>query len=176
MSKRFLLITLLVAAKISGAQSIETTGSNLSPQEAMAALEHHNKVRNDVRVNPLIWSPELAAYAQAWADELARTGCKMRHRPDSGPWKQKHGENIFMGSPSSYYSPLNASESWYSEIKVYKHQPLNDRNWYAAGHYTQMVWNTTTAVGMGKAVCPKDAIIIVANYDPPGNVIGEKAY
>lgn len=100
----------------------------------------------------------------------------MRHRPSSGPWQQKHGENIFWGSSFRFFSPVKASESWYSEIKDYKNQVLNERNWYAAGHYTQMVWKTTTSVGMGKAVCPNDAIIIVANYDPAGNVMGQKPY
>jgi hypothetical protein len=99
----------------------------------------------------------------------------MQHRPGSGPWAQKHGENIFWGGGEEY-SALNASESWYSEIKAYKYGRLKNDNWYKTGHYTQMVWKTTTHVGIGKAVCKNGSILIVANYSPPGNYIGERPY
>lgn len=176
MLKQYLFITLILFAALCHAQVIETTGSKVSPQEAQAALEYHNKVRKDVRSEPLIWSTELAAYAQAWAEEIAKTGCKMRHRPGSGEWAQKYGENIFWGSPARFFTPQVACENWYSEIKYFKNQKISVEKLDGVGHYTQMVWNTTKAVGIGKAVCKNDALIVVANYDPPGNVIGLKPY
>ena len=42
------------------------------------------------------------------------------------------------------WTAKDASEAWYGEIKDYQHAVLDDDNWYATGHYTQMVWNTTT--------------------------------
>jgi pathogenesis-related protein 1 len=39
-----------------------------------------------------------------------------------------------------------------------------------------MVWRDTERMGMGQATCPDGAVIIVANYDPPGNVIGRYPY
>jgi hypothetical protein len=33
--------------------------------------------------------------SQAWADELASSGCMMKHRPHSGKWEQEYGENIY---------------------------------------------------------------------------------
>ncbi|MGC4022624.1 MAG: CAP family protein [Cyclobacteriaceae bacterium] len=155
----------------------QKTGSNVSQEDAQAALDFHNKARKDVGSPPLEWSQELAEYAQAWADNLAKNNdCQMKHRPrDGGKWNQIHGENIFWGSASSY-NAKNASESWYSEIKDYKYGPLTQSNWYGTGHYTQLVWKNTTKVGIGQAVCSSGAIIIVGNYDPPGNYMGEKPY
>ena len=176
-TRHFLLIALFLSSSSIWAQKVPaTTGSNVSQSDAQAALDFHNKVRKDVGTPALEWSTELAAYAQAWADHLAKDeNCNMKHRPSEGEWRQSHGENIFWGSSSSY-NVVSASESWYSEIKDYKHEALNNSNWYAAGHYTQMVWRNTTKVGIAQVTCPNGAIIIVGNYDPPGNYMGEKAY
>ncbi len=148
------------------------TGSNVSQVQAEEALRLHNKARADVGVPALEWSADLAAYAQAWANHLASSGCKMQHRPSSGKWAQLYGENIFWGSGKSY-TALNASQSWYEEIKYYK--PKKD-NRSKTGHYTQMVWRSTTRVGIGTATCSNGSTIIVANYSPAGNYAGQKPY
>ena len=150
------------------------TGSKVLQSDAQEALDFHNKVRTDVKSPPLQWSTELASYAQRWANHLA-DNCKLEHRPGSGVWAQKYGENIFWGGGEDY-TVLQASESWYSEIKGYKYGKLTNNNWYKAGHYTQMVWKTTTYVGMGMAICKDGSVLIVANYSPGGNYIGEKPY
>src|SRR5258708_1236388 len=174
--KHFFLLGILLSGTSVWSQKVPSqTGSKVSQQDAQAALDFHNKARNDVGSPPLEWSKELAKYAQAWADQLVKENCKLKHRPHEGAWKQIHGENIFWGSADSY-TARDASEDWYSEIKDYKHGPLTGSNWYATGHYTQMVWKSTTKVGIGQAVCKDGAIIIVGNYDPPGNYLGEKAY
>lgn len=166
----FLLSVFLVRAQ----QVPAITGSTVLQEEAQEALDFHNKVRADVGSPSLQWSPALAKYAQAWADHLA-VDCKLEHRPYSGAWAQKHGENIFWGGGEDY-TVLHASESWYSEIKDFKYGVLTERNWYKTGHYTQMVWKGTTHVGIAKAVCKDGAILIVANYSPGGNYMGEKPY
>ncbi len=158
------------------AQNVQgNTGSKVTKEEGQAALDFHNKVRSDVGAPALIWSPELAKYAQEWADHLAKQGCKMQHRPREGQWVQKYGENIFWGKGMDY-SALDASKSWYSEIEDYTYEKVNDSNWNKTGHYTQMVWKNTTQVGIAVAKCSDGAIIIVANYNPPGNYMGETPY
>lgn len=172
----FLLSAVLLISFSSWSQKVPaTTGSKISQTAAQEALDHHNKVRADVGAPTLEWSAELSKFAQEWADHLASQGCKMEHRPRSGEWTQKYGENIFWGS-ASRYTPLDASKSWYSEIKDYTYGPLTSSNWYQTGHYTQMVWKNTTHVGFGVAICSSGAIIIVANYNPPGNYMGQKPY
>lgn len=154
----------------------KSTGSKVPQEEAQAALDFHNKVRKDVGTAPLEWSSDLAKYAQAWADHLAKDNdCKMQHRPHDGKWKQQHGENIYW-SGGSDSNAADASEMWYSEINDYKLTKVTSANFSKTGHYTQMVWKNTTKVGIGQAVCPTGAIIIVGNYSPPGNYIGEKPY
>lgn len=39
-----------------------------------------------------------------------------------------------------------------------------------------MVWRATRYIGAGKATNAKGQIIIVGNYDPAGNMMGQKAY
>jgi uncharacterized protein YkwD len=151
------------------------TGSDLSEKDAQVALEYHNRVRKEVGAPPLQWSKELAAYAQEWAAHLAAKGCSMAHRPRSGEWAQQYGENLFWGS-NSLYSVKDACVSWYSEKKDFTGPVFTGNEANVVGHYTQMVWRSTTKVGIGVARCSNGAIIIVANYDPPGNYLGENAY
>lgn len=168
---------LLLGGATVGAQTVPAeTGSSIGATAAQAALDLHNRARRDVGTAPLAWSAELADFAQKWADHLAKDeGCRMQHRPRSGPWGSKYGENIFWGSAASF-SPKDAANSWYGEIKDFKPGILTGDNWYKTGHYTQMVWKNTTHVGMGQAVCPNGAIIIVGNYNPPGNYMGQSPY
>jgi uncharacterized protein YkwD len=143
--------------------------------EEKEALEFHNKVRNDVGVSPLSWSSEISKYSQEWADYLAENGCHLKHRSPTDIKTKRYGENIGWSS-SSNYTLLDASKAWQSEISSFKNEILTDENWYKAGHYSQMVWRNTTQIGMGIAKCTDSSIIVVANYNPPGNYMGQKAY
>ncbi len=155
---------------------ITITGSEISPQQAEEAIAYHNKARADVNVEPLSWSPQLANYAQKWANHLVANGkCNLEHRPNSGEWKGLYGENIAMLSTQKN-AALEGSVLWYNEISKFKNEILNSSNWYAAGHYSQMVWRNTKSVGIGSAKCSNGYSIVVANYDPSGNYMGEKAY
>jgi hypothetical protein len=160
----------------SGAQSVPpTTGSKVGKGDAQTALDFHNKVRKDVGVPPLQWSTELSAFAQLWANKLASDGCKLEHRPGNGQWAQLYGENIYFGTAKGL-SALDASKAWYNEIKDYTGEKLTLKNLAKVAHYTQMVWRTTTKVGIASASCPSGATIIVANYSPMGNYMGQKPY
>jgi uncharacterized protein YkwD len=158
-------------------KSILNTGSTISAKDAQELLANHNKVRKDVGSPPLIWSSKLAAYAQEWANHLANeNNCNMAHRITPGQDDGGYGENIFWGSSANDFKPLDASLDWYSEIKLYKYGAITQKNWHSTGHYTQMVWKNTKEVGVGVAICPNGAIIIVANYYPAGNYIRQFPY
>jgi hypothetical protein len=148
--------------------------SHLTPQEVRRLLTSHNKARAEVGLAPLVWSDGLAMYAQEWADHLASTSHRMEHRPHSGTWKQEHGENLFMGT-AGYYGVGDAVAMWEREKSVYDGGTVDESNVHACGHYTQLVWGTTKRVGCAKVTCGGN-VIVVCNYDPPGNVLGRRPY
>lgn len=141
----------------------------MSDADRRATLLHHNKVRAEVGVAPLKWSPDLAAYAQEWADKLAAYGCRMAHRTGG-----RFGENLFQGSVG-VYSALDASKAWEGEKALFKGEALTRSNFEPIGHYTQMVWRGSSTLGCGEAICD-GTLIVACNYDPPGNVLGRRPY
>ena len=168
--KTILLTTaFLFSILFSNAQQVpDNTGSDVSKEDAQQALDLHNKYRADVGTPPLEWSAEVAAYAQEWANQLAANNCTFEHRQNGA-----YGENLFMGGGT--WTVMDATNSWYNEIQKFDYNNP-DANFMETGHYTQVVWRTTTKLGMGVATCSDGSTIIVANYDPPGNMQGEKPY
>ena len=164
-------LVILLGTGSSGAGGNTGTGSAVTAKEAEDLVTLHNKARAEVGVAPLKWSPTLAKYAQEWADELARTG-KWEHRQGN-----KYGENLSRGTG---YTVLELVEGWYDEKAKYKPGTPYPGVGFGVGHYTQMVWKDTTEIGVGKAVYTtgrlKGQLVIVANYNPPGNFKGQKPY
>jgi pathogenesis-related protein 1 len=145
--------------------------NGLDGNEEQAILSYHNDVRSAVSVPPLAWSKELAQHATDWSNKLAAKGCNLEHSQDS-----EYGENIFMGSASlNHDAVVEAAKAWESEKINYSSEKLNKANWSQSGHYTQMVWRNTTQLGCAKAVCA-DSLVVVCNYSPAGNMMGEKPY
>ena len=143
-------------------------------------LDAHNAYRKDVGVPALKWSNDLAQYAQNWANELANNrGCNLQHRPDdpNDPWIQKYGENIYSAGGTNWTpTVLDAIADWGTEINYFDTNTKDCKDGAVCGHYTQMVWKNTTMVGCGLATCSDGNVIVVCNYDPPGNYTGEKPY
>lgn len=155
----------------SNTNTITATGSQVTTADAQLALNLHNKIRAEVGVAPLSWSAKLSEYAQQWANyQVSLSPCGFDHRPTSGPWKRLYGENLaWLSSPDNAIS--ESVNMWHEEKKDF-----NNTNWLSAGHYSQIVWRKTTQVGMGIAKCRDGSILVVANYDPAGNMMGENAY
>lgn len=42
-----------------------------------------------------------------------------------------------------------------------------------AGHFTQLVWKSTKSMGIAMVKGKSGRIVIVANYNPPGNIMGQ---
>ncbi len=161
----------LIVANVSAQSTVPaSTGSNVNQVDAQQSLDFHNAKRQTVGSPPLQWSTDLAAVAQNWANHLAAGGCNLQHT-QGGPY----GENLF-GGGGRPYTAMDASQDWYGEISKFHYGPLTPSNWAPSGHYTQMVWKTTTKVGMGRATCNGGLVVIVAEYDPPGNYMGQKPY
>lgn len=147
----------------------------------------HNQVRNKkFEQNDLQWSSDLASYAQIWANHLATENeCKMQHRPRSGEYAQKYGENLYWGSAIMWSNGLREVQkttseqvlaSWASEEKDYNYADNTCKAGAVCGHYTQVVWKASQQVGCGVAICADKAQIWVCNYDSAGNYVGQKPY
>lgn len=156
-----------------GSNKLMTIPAYNDPAFVAAALNAHNVERRLVGVPDLTWSPELAAEAAAWANQLARMN-QMVH--DS---QRAHGENLWMNT-AGHRTVASMIGGWSVERNIYIVGALHPYesttgNWHDVGHYTQMVWANTTQVGCAVARgAEKD--YLVCRYDPIGNWRGQAAY
>ena len=135
------------------------------PQPAAAGslqsqvLARHNQLRAQHCVPALGWSDRLAGIAQDWANR-----CVFEHRPGD------LGENLAMGT-SGAFPPASHVQRWYDEISSYDYASGRSRDGQPIGHFTQIVWRTTTLVGCAVATC-NGQDLLVCNYSPAGNLTG----
>lgn len=151
--------------------------------DATSIVAAHNKWRSEVGTAGLSYSPALAVSAQAWADKLKQSNhCQMRHSNGGG----HYGENLYWASALTWsdgsrepqrVSPEEVVDSWGSEKQDYDYSSNRCAQGKMCGHYTQMVWRTTTIVGCAKAVCEdSQEQVWVCQYQPAGNWVGKKPY
>ncbi|KAL8137003.1 hypothetical protein V2J09_003004 [Rumex salicifolius] len=132
-------------------------------------LEPHNAARAAVGVDPMTWDSTVAAYAQAYAD--SRNGdCVLQHS-QGGPY----GENLVAG-PSSTLSAGEAVKMWVDEGLDYDYGSNSCAAGKVCGHYTQVVWRDSTALGCARAPCNNGGLFIICSYSPRGNMNGERPY
>ncbi len=176
-----------------------------------ANLTEHNDVRANAQpvpaptLHPYCWKATVAATAQAWAD-----GCNFSHNPNLGSLGL--GENIYACYSFDSSCPTNAPTDsvtlWALEDASYDYGtnscslhcqggpndgavcssdsecPGSDRCSDVCGHYTQLVWRSTSHVGCGVKNCSTGSpfpgetnwTIVVCDYEPPGNFIGQQPY
>jgi uncharacterized protein YkwD len=131
----------------------------------------HNAVRRDAGTPPLVWDRDLAADAQGWAHYLAKSN-RFEHSPNNA--RKPEGENLWTGTSASY-SFEEMVQSWSDEKQYFKPGRFPDitttKSWADVGHYTQMIWYNTTAVGCAVTSNGTDDWL-VCRYGPPGNWIG----
>jgi hypothetical protein len=135
----------------------------------------HNKARGAVKVPPVGWDFSLQAAAQAYANQMAKSGT-LAHSPLSS--RPNQGENLaYVYSTSTINFPISVgTQAWIDEKSSYKGDTIPNGDFGAYGHYTQIVWNTTTRVGIATASDGKGTWYTVARYSPPGNYAGERPY
>ncbi|KAF3763921.1 hypothetical protein M406DRAFT_75150 [Cryphonectria parasitica EP155] len=154
----------------SSAAAASSTASSGLTSDQSAALDTQNGARSDVGETALTWSTTLASDAQSWAEHLASLGSPgdLVHSSGTG-----QGENLYWQSDAS--DPYaNAATAWVDEKSSYSGEAIEDDSAFENyGHYTQIIWSSTTEVGMGIASDGAGGYYVVARYTPEGNVIGE---
>lgn len=139
--------------------SLGCIAPGLAQDVAGETLAAHNSLRAQHGVPPLAWSADLAASSKAVADQ-----CVFEHSSTG------NGENLAQGTTGSY-SPASFVKDWYNEIASYDFAQGTSTGG-EIGHFTQVVWKSTTQVGCALAQCSGNDLL-VCQYAPAGNVDGQ---
>jgi uncharacterized protein YkwD len=159
---------------------------NISPAQAQTAIDltalqntalsKHNGYRATHHSGSASLSKSLNSSAQAWANQIASSG-NFAHSTGSG-----NGENLYASytTKSSIAADTlanSAVKSWYDEVLKYNY--ANPGFSADTGHFTQVVWKSSTKVGCGAAQGTAtikgtryNAFYVVCQYSPAGNVQG----
>ena len=121
---------------------------------------------------PLAWSDDCAEKAL-----VAAQACSAKNTMFHNNHKEHgHGQNIFAyTSGAGFRRPDTAAvHAWYAEVvdPGYVFPMMQPSCPAGTGHFTQVVWKSTTHVGMAWAGDPKTGMYVVANYSPFGNLQG----
>jgi len=137
-------------------------------------LKAHNDLR-DLHINTahLEWDATLAQEATTWAEHLLETSTFVH---ESG---LSSGENLAWFSQSRAARCSEAAFLWYTEFNNYDNTTgLAIVSGEDIGHFTQMVWQSSSTKKLGVGFAEKLSggnvvTYIVARYSPAGNVVGQ---
>ncbi|CAL1537635.1 unnamed protein product [Lymnaea stagnalis] len=142
----------------------------LSESDIAAFLSSHNQLRSSLSLPDLVWNSTLASVAEEHGSK-----CLWRHSFN------RYGENLYAGSPKTTDNAEIANAAvalWATEVKKV------DPKWACifvsqgtCGHYSQLVWKNTKQVGCSVIHCTRSLEnLVVCEYDPPGNYMGQTPY
>lgn len=170
---QFRLPLVAAALALSFGAPAAAASANLAAQFPARMLAVHNAVRAQAGVGPLTWDPALGQAAAGYAMQLALTNSF--HHSDRRA-RAGTGENLWMGSRGAFSYDAMVGR-WASERRDFVPGvfPAVSRsgNWENVGHYTQMVWPTTTRVGCAVASNSRSDFL-VCRYATAGNIDGRR--
>ncbi|CAG0883242.1 unnamed protein product [Darwinula stevensoni] len=170
-------------------------GFGVSDEEKSIIVDAHNRLRTNVATgqetqgNPgpqpsasnmrrMVWDDGLAATAQG----LANT-CNFAHDdPNCRTFASSFGsagQNLYWSSgyEGTQADWNSAVQAWYDEVGQYDCNAVNPFQFTeATGHYTQVVWADSYAVGCGYVAYGGGSKLYACNYGPAGNVMGLGMY
>jgi len=165
----------------------------LTEAEKATMLQKHNQARCSVsptasKMPRLVWDSKLAQVAQRYADSCPGYA----HNALRSQWYQEVGGSGYIGENLAwgYNSAGEATDAWINE-KLHYHYQIFDTSvnaagcdtgdWTACGHYTQIIWASTTLVGCARTTSVCGNIgggdwFYVCNYASGGNFVGQFPY
>ncbi|CUM51929.1 unnamed protein product [Debaryomyces tyrocola] len=155
--------TLSTSTSGTSTSSTSTSDSTASSGFEADILNAHNEKRALHGVQSLAWNDTLAKYAADYAaSTFSCDNVKLVH--SNGPY----GENLAAG----YSGGSKPVKAWYDEIKQYdfSNPGFNE----ATGHFTQLVWKSTSQVGCARVTCDNSwSQYTICEYsNTRGNVVG----
>lgn len=155
--------------------------SPLTDAEIDEIIRVHNATRSEVGTPPLKWNCALATFSQNWANKDTFEHSSEQERQNIIPGSLA-GENLSVDSETNA-GMLKLIQGWIDEKPHWNNDTKTCAEGKVCGHYTQMVWRSTTELGcgvyrksdrMGEEFKGK-ASYFVCTYNPAGND-GNAAY
>ena len=155
-------------------------GTALSESQKQAVLQLHNAFRSMVKPTAsnmlkMSWDKDLEKISTDFANK-----CIVAHNPDRHKLAKNYdwvGENIAWGTGTcgdkDCGDVYEGVKRWFSESKSYNF--LTGQCSGKCTLYTQMVWWESNKLGCGAKRCG-DRTILVCNYAPGGNYVGQRPY
>lgn len=176
-----LLLAALVAAPAAALDPdclhFDSFDGGLAPADDMRRVQWlHNCARRTAQPRPvprlrdLRWDGTVAGSAQSWAGQ-----CILEH-----PGDHPYGENLAAGAGPSM-SAEELVRRWIEERGSYDYGSNTCAPDAVCGHYTQVVWRNTQALGCAVQSCTTGWVsgpwtLLVCRYSPPGNWVGQRPY
>jgi hypothetical protein len=146
-------------------------GASFAAEFPSRILAAHNAERARMGMPALVWDNDLGNGAAAYAQQMAFTGMFQHSNRQA---RRGIGENLWMGTHGAFSIEAMVG-GWASEKRYFVRGvfPNNSStgNWEDIGHYTQMIWPTTSRVGCAIAATPR-IDYLVCRYATAGNIDG----
>jgi pathogenesis-related protein 1 len=123
------------------------------------------------------WSTTAAAAAASWASQ-----CTWMHDP--ALQTEGYGQNLYASTGVPNASTVVST--WAAESAFYDYASNSCGAGKVCGHYTQVVWRDSTALGCAVQHCSTgspfearfgtDWWLVACDYSPPGNWVGQRPY
>jgi hypothetical protein len=131
--------------------------------------DYINVYRTKHQAPPLNWDDVIYNYAQQWSFYMLSTNL-FQHSTT-----KLYGENLayYQGYGTDVMTLLKkAVDDWYNEVKLYN---FNNPGFSSGtGHFTCLVWKSSTNFGMGISIdTTTNKVYISMNTSPPGNYQGQ---
>ncbi|KAL1305242.1 hypothetical protein AAFC00_002157 [Neodothiora populina] len=155
-----------------------------------AAVSHATTYQQRVLVHHNVHRANHSASALTWSSSLANTAAKIAnscvYAHDVNTDGGGYGQNIAAGVTPDKISAVITDLFYNGEVNYYTQYGKSDTdmsNFEKWGHFSQVVWKSTTQVGCATVDCSAKGLqnvgsnvapyFTVCNYGPPGNYLGQ---
>jgi hypothetical protein len=147
------------------------TGALSQTDDAAKAVATINQARQAQGLQPLLWNPDLATYAQYWAERMGSNQEPFHHA--SGPLRPSQGETLYQEQSTqcdpAYDTPLqSAVKDWLGQAPLYTGQPIStgQEPWLHFCEIFHIVFFTTHVIdSVQHSACgprqPKSAVAVL---------------